>query len=147
MRQLIVANGAGTIARITVFDDYVDFLDLMRDMLGGQAGHDVNCFDGEETSFEDIASSRADLLIVDLRLARHGISGSDLLSLARADRRLLQTPIIVCSSDVRQLEARRDEFRALGDVWVLPKPFEADALQDLVGSLLATEVRAVSRGA
>jgi CheY-like chemotaxis protein len=127
-----------------VFDDYVDFLDLMRDMLGSQAGHEVVCFDGGETSFEEIASSLPDLLIVDLRLARHGISGSDLLSLARADRRLLNTPVIVCSSDVPQLEARRDEFSALGDVWVLPKPFEADGLQQLVASLLPSEVRAVS---
>lgn len=129
--------GAGTIGRITVFDDYPDFLDLMRDMLGGHGRHEVTCFDGEETSFDDIAASQPDLLIVDLRLARDGISGADLLSLARTDPRLLRTPILVCSSDVQQLEARREEFRALGDIAVLSKPFKADELLELVTKMLA----------
>jgi DNA-binding response OmpR family regulator len=134
--------GAGTIARITVFDDYPDFLDLMRDMLGDQAGHDVTCFDGSGTTLEDIAASEPDLLIVDLRLARQDMSGDDLLTQARADWRLIAKPILVCSSDVRQLEERRAEFRSLGKVWVLPKPFAADELQALVANLVAREVRA-----
>lgn len=122
-------------ARVTVVNDYQEFLDVMRDLLAERGGHQFAGFHGEATTFEQIVDTHPDVLIIDLRLDVTGLTGWDVLTLARADRRMRQVPIIVCSADVAQVRQRAAEFREIGDIHVREKPFDADEMLDLIDRL------------
>jgi DNA-binding response OmpR family regulator len=120
--------------RISVVNDNPEFLELMSAILAEDAGYDVSLFDGEETSIDELAASRPDLLIVDLLLG--GASGWEIVTLARADVRLSAVPVLICSADVTGLRDRAEELERVGNVHVLRKPFGVDELTDTVSGLL-----------
>jgi CheY-like chemotaxis protein len=120
--------------RISVVNDNPDFLELMSAILDEDAGYEVTLFDGEATSIADVAGSSPDLVIVDLLLG--GASGWELVTLARADERLAETPIIVCSADVAGLREREDELAQVANLHVLAKPFSLDEVTELVERLI-----------
>jgi CheY-like chemotaxis protein len=122
--------------RITVVNDSAEFLELMRDILS-DAGYRVSTFDGDLTSFEQIAASKPDLLVIDLRLGGLEPGGWDIALLARADDALQDIPIIICSADMVQLRQRQEEMSAQADVHVLAKPFSLADAEELIGRLLA----------
>ena len=126
--------------RISVVNDNPDFLELMSAILAEDAGFEVSLFNGEETSMDEIAGARPDLLIIDLLLG--GLSGWELVVLARADARLASVPVIVCSADVTELRDRAAELERIGDVHVLAKPFSVADVTDLVRQLLGGRVGA-----
>ena len=86
-------------ARITVVNDRPDFLDVMREILEPE-DHAVTTLNGDGIDIAELAETRPDLLIVDLRLDPHRsrLNGSEIVVLARADHRLEEVPIILCSS-------------------------------------------------
>ena len=116
--------------RISVVNDNADFLELMSAILDEDAGYDVSLFDGQETSVGQLADSEPDLVIVDLLLGK--VSGWELVTLSRAEPRLADIPIIVCSADVTSLRAREPELAAVANLYVLEKPFSIDKLTELV---------------
>ena len=120
--------------RISVVNDNPEFLELMAAILAEDAGYEVTLFDGEQTSIDELAGSRPDLLIVDLLLG--GASGWEIVALARADGRLTGVPVLICSADVTALRERADELERVGNVHVLRKPFGVDELTDTVSGLL-----------
>ena len=127
--------------RISVVNDNADFLELMSAILDEDAGYDVSLFSGEKTSIDELAASNPDLVIVDLLLG--GASGWEIVTLARADRRLADVPIIVCSADVSGLRSRATELEAIGNVFLLPKPFGIEEMTALVASLIGQPEAAV----
>ena len=124
-------------ARITVVNDYPDFLETMHDILASD-GHEVTGFDGDETTIDDIAGSRPEVLIVDLRIAGDRMKGWDTLMLARLDERLTGIPLVVCSGDVETLRERADELRTAGNIHTLEKPFGVDDALAAVRAALGT---------
>jgi CheY-like chemotaxis protein len=120
--------------RISVVNDNADFLELMSAILDEDAGYDVSVFDGEKTSVAQLAESEPDLVIVDLLLGK--VSGWELVTLSRAEPRLADVPIIVCSADVTSLRAREPELAAVANLRVLEKPFSIDELTELVGGII-----------
>ena len=120
--------------RISVINDNPDFLGLMSAILDDEAGYDVSLFSGEQTTMAELAAAEPDLIIVDLLLG--GASGWELVTLARADDRLADVPIIVASADVLALREREVELERIGNVHVLAKPFGIDAMTDLVEGLI-----------
>ena len=126
--------------RISVVNDNRDFLELMSAILDEDAGYDVTLFNGEETSIGALADSSPDLVIVDLLLG--GASGWELVTLSRADERLAETPIIVCSADVAALREREDELAQIANLHVLAKPFSIDQVTELVERLIGKGVAA-----
>lgn len=122
--------------RITVVNDSAEFLELMRDILS-DAGYHVSTYNGDTTGIDEIAGSRPDLLVIDLRLGGSDPSGWDIALMARADEYLRDVPIIICSADTFQLRQRQSEMSALADIHVLPKPFGLSDAEELVGRLLA----------
>lgn len=123
-------------ARITVVNDYPEFLETMYGILDGMEGHEVAGFNGEETTIEQLVESRPDLLIVDLRIAGNDMKGWDMLMLARAEDSLRAVPLIVCSADVETMRKRADEFKRIGNVYTLEKPFGVDEVTGLVRTAL-----------
>ena len=126
--------------RISVLNDNPDFLELMSAILDEDAGYAVELFNGKETPIGELAASDPDLVIVDLLLG--GASGWEIVTLARADRRLADVPIIVCSADVTALREREAELVRIRNVHVLSKPFGVDELTDLVEGLVGRPVPA-----
>jgi DNA-binding response OmpR family regulator len=120
--------------RISVLNDNADFLELMSAILDEDAGYEVQLFNGNETTMADLSASDPDLIVVDLLLG--GASGWEIVTLSRADARLSDVPIIVCSADVAALRERSDELQHIGNVHVLPKPFGIDELTGLVENLV-----------
>jgi CheY-like chemotaxis protein len=120
--------------RICVVNDNPDFLELMSAILDEDAGYDVTLFDGERMGIAELAGSRPDLVIVDLLLG--GASGWEIVTLTRADDRLADVPIIVCSADVVGLRERAPELERIGNVHLLTKPFTIDEITGLVESLV-----------
>lgn len=139
VRHLIVERrSAAAIARVTVVNDYPEFLELMHDLLGEQAGHQVTAFDGEHTSFEEIVASQPELLVIDVLLEGARLTGWGLVPLARADDRLRLVPIIVFSSEIAESEQRLKELAELGNVRLLRKPISADDLLQTADEMLRT---------
>ena len=120
--------------RISVLNDNPDFLELMSAILDEDAGYDVQLFDGKETGIAELAASDPNLIIVDLLLG--GASGWEIVTLSRADERLADVPIIVCSADVAALRDRAAELESIGNVHVLAKPFGIDDITELVERLI-----------
>ena len=58
------------------------------------------------------------------------------MTLARADDRLAELPIIVCSADVNGLRSRASELERIGRVHLLPKPFGIDEMTNLVRDVI-----------
>ena len=123
---------------IAVINDNAEFLDLMAAILDEDAGYDVTLFSGESTTVDEIAVSDPDLIIVDLLLG--GASGWELVTLARADQRLADVPVIICSADVIALRDRAAELEKIGNVHVLGKPFGIDEVTELVERLIGAPV-------
>ena len=129
--------------RISVVNDNADFLELMSAILDEDAGYEVSLFDGQETSVAMLADSEPDLIIVDLLLGK--VSGWELVTLSRAEPRLADTPIVVCSADVSSLREREPELAAVAKLHVLRKPFSIDQLTELVERLVGTSQPAETR--
>jgi CheY-like chemotaxis protein len=125
--------------RISVINDNPEFLELMSAILDEDAGYAVTLLTGETAAIDDIAASAPDLMIVDLLLG--GASGWDIVALSRADQRLANVPIIICSADVVALRDREAELEHIGNVHVLAKPFGVDQVTALVEQLIGTAVR------
>jgi CheY-like chemotaxis protein len=126
--------------RISVINDNPDFLALMSAILDDEAGYDVTTFSGERMTMADLAAARPDLIIVDLLLG--GASGWELVTLARADERLSEVPIIVASADVIALRDREAELEHIGNVHLMAKPFGIDAMTELVEGLVGRRAQA-----
>jgi CheY-like chemotaxis protein len=124
--------------RITVINDNPDFLELMRAILDEDAGYAVTVFAGDATSVGEIAAADPDLIIVDLLLG--GASGWEIVTLARADGRLADVPIVICSADVTALRDREAELQQIGKVHLLAKPFGIDEVTGLVERLIGAAV-------
>ncbi len=127
--------------RISVLNDNADFLELMQAILDEDAGYEVSVFSGEDTSIDQLAGSDPDLIIIDLLLG--GASGWEIVTLARADRRLSGVPIIVCSADVNGLRTRAAELERIGNVHLMSKPFGIEEMTSLVEELIGQPEAAV----
>ena len=122
-------------ARITVVNDYPEFLNVMQELVEAAGGHEFRGFDGTRTSYAEIAATAPDVLIIDLRLSGDGLSGWDVLALARADDAMRDVPIIVCSADIGQVRQRAADFERIGNIHVRLKPFDPGEMVELIGRL------------
>ncbi len=129
---------SATQRRITVINDNPEFLELMSAILDEDAGYSVTTLTGDSTTIAEIAESSPDLMVVDLLLG--GASGWEIVALARADERLMNLPIIICSADVIALREREAELADIGNVHVLPKPFGIADMTELVERLIGAPV-------
>ncbi|HUF07156.1 MAG TPA: response regulator [Candidatus Binatia bacterium] len=124
--------------RISVLNDNPEFLELMAAILDEDAGYEVTLFAEAATTVDELAASTPDLVIVDLLLG--GASGWDTIVLSRADERLADVPIVVCSADVSALRDREADLERIGNIHVLPKPFGIDELTELVERIIGRAV-------
>lgn len=121
--------------RITVIDDSAEFLDLMRDVL--EAEHEVLTYNVVR-SIAEIAASAPDLLLIDLHSGgpTGGLTGWEILALARSHPDLRDVPAVVCSADLAALREDRIRLLAYGDVQLIGKPFDVLAFEQIIERML-----------
>lgn len=123
--------------RVTVVNDNPEFLTLMQDILEGDH-YNVSIINGERISgIEPIRATDPQLVVVDLRLSQHTITGWDIAKQIRADPELARVPMILCTGAPDEVRERAAELAELPDVEVLAKPFALGELETMVARLLA----------
>jgi len=130
---------------IAVVNDDTTFLRLMDELLGKEEGYRVSTsfVGGEAHAF--VREAQPDLVVLDLvfgNSAEQGWRTLDMLTLDPATRRI---PVIVCSAATLQLHQHADWLRRF-DVEVLPKPFDLDALLEMVATTLGEPRSGTARG-
>jgi CheY-like chemotaxis protein len=124
-------------ARVTVVNDNPDFLELVRDILEDDR-YDTTTIDADrDDALDAIRASRPDLLMIDLRMGTQELHGWDIAQRVRREPGLAGLPILVCSADVRALEAVADDLAATRHFATLTKPFHIEALTAAIDGLLA----------
>ncbi len=121
----------GARPRIAVIDDSSEFLDLMRDVL--EAEHDVLTCDVVR-SITEIVDLAPDMLLIDLHAGgpAGGLTGWQILALARRHPALRDVPAVVCSADLAALREDRIRLLAYGDVQLIAKPFDLFAFEQTI---------------
>jgi CheY-like chemotaxis protein len=123
--------------RILVIDDKAHLLRLMRMILEDER-YQVSILQEGKGAFDHIKNSLPDLVILDLKLA--DTSGLDVLQQLRNDQATADIPVIVYTAAVLEaeevLQVVASDPARFHSVRVLQKPFELDALLDLVQDVL-----------
>lgn len=118
---------------IAVANDDTVFLQLMDDLLSDE-GYETTIMKISSEAFERIKALQPDLVILDIWMQRAD-SGWEVLNLIRLDPVTARIPVIVCSTDVRDLEAKETLLRSL-NCDILPKPFNLELLLDKVNEAI-----------
>ena len=135
--RALIAEDTLVTKRILVIDDQARLLHLMRMILEDEH-YQVSIHQEGKGAFERVKHSLPDLIILDLKLA--DASGLDVLRALKDDQATADIPVIVYTAAVLEAEEvsqliHSDQARYHG-VRVLQKPFELDALLELVQEVL-----------
>jgi CheY-like chemotaxis protein len=123
-------------ARVTVVNDQPEYLGIMREVLS-ELRHEATALEGATVTIDQIADTRPDLLIVDLRMHNEVLNdGWGLIVAARAHPLLKDVPVVISTADHEFLRGRADEIATLADVHPLPKPFGMVDVEELIDRLL-----------
>ncbi len=118
--------------RVTVINDYPEFLDLMGDFLSAE-GYDVTLIPKHQNAFAQIKESQPDIIVCDLIFDNmpHGWALVDMLYL---DPQTRPIPIILCTAATKQVSEIVPSLSAKGIRW-LEKPFEIEQLLAMLQEL------------
>jgi CheY-like chemotaxis protein len=123
------------VVRICLIDDDVMLLDATAAGLR-EAGYAVLTAPGAAAGLDLVQRGGADAIVTDMNMP--GTSGAELIAQARASWPDL--PIIAISGSIAASgESMLDAARRLGADALLPKPFRAAALKEVLDRVLATK--------
>ncbi len=128
------ASAAGAPLKIVVVDDTAEILELIDAILVDEGFAVVSCQNGD-VAVETVAQEQPALVIADLRMP--GYESWELVDLLLTDPRTRNTPVIVCSGAVSELQAERSRMQARGGD-VLVKPFDIFTLVTKVREMTGT---------
>jgi DNA-binding response OmpR family regulator len=118
---------------IFVVNGAPDFLNLMRELLQDE-DYNVTTTNFVPLTFDQIATARPDVLIVDLVVGQR--AGWDLLEALHADAATAEIPVITVSTDPAYLTRAQDLAARYGTAALLQKPFDLDDMLALVAAAL-----------
>jgi CheY-like chemotaxis protein len=118
--------------KVTVVNDHPEFLALLADFLG-EEGYEVSTIPKHQGAFEQIKSSKPDVIISDLIFDNMPV-GWALLDMLYLDPETRAIPVILCSAATKQIQEAAASFAGKGIVW-LEKPFELEKLLDLLSGI------------
>ena len=117
--------------RIVVINDTKEVLELFRDVLEVEMGHEVVLMSFAPDELSRIADEMPDLVIVDFIIGDREMEGWQLLQKLRMFEPTAQVPIIACTAAVRQVRESEAYLLEQG-IEVVLKPFSVDQLEDAV---------------
>ena len=118
---------------IAVVNDDTTFLELMDELLSSE-GYETTIMKVTGDAFQHIKELQPDLVIIDIWMQKPD-NGWEVLNLIRLDPSTVRIPVIVASTDVRDLEAKESLLRSL-NCDTLPKPFDLQGLLDKVNEAI-----------
>src|SRR6476620_2270483 len=122
---------------IMVINDTEEILELFRQILHEEAGHDVILCSFEPQMLEHIKAEMPDLVISDHVFGEAKI-GWQFVQKMKMDRDTANIPIIICSGAVRELK-EIEGYRVSKNIGVLYKPLDRDELLNLVDKKLSEQ--------
>jgi CheY-like chemotaxis protein len=125
---------SGGMAVVMVVNDDRDMLDMYEALIR-QIGHEVVTETIVESAPEAVRAVKADALVVDQRRPDDREYGNRLIEDVRADPDVSNIPIILCTGAVEQIGPLMPRLESL-QVPVLPKPFHADQLEQVLAEAL-----------
>jgi CheY-like chemotaxis protein len=138
MHQLVpgppIAEPPQPVPRIVVVYDDPELVDVLTELFGPTARVSPM---GQVTSVNPIADREPDLMIIGSPAGRNALGAWQIVTLARAHRRLRDVPIIVLTSDIM---ATLCDGRLAGcaDLHLVEMPFDVEVIRRVVGTAMAS---------
>jgi CheY-like chemotaxis protein len=120
--------------RVMVINDTEEILELFRDIIEGEAGHEMVATTYKPHLMDEIEHARPDLIVCDYMFGGEAM-GWQLVQKLRMNRETELIPIIICSGAVAQLR-ELEGVLAEKNIGILLKPFDVDDLLALMGRKL-----------
>ncbi len=117
--------------RVVVINDTKEILELFRDVVEGEMGHEVILMSFAPDELTRIVEAKPDLLIVDFILGDREMEGWQLLQKMRMNRDTADIPIVACTAAIRQVRESEAYLLEQG-IEVVLKPFTIDQLEGAV---------------
>jgi DNA-binding response OmpR family regulator len=117
--------------KILIVDDNELIVEVMTYILENK-GYEVMALSNGDEVFNNVKANHPDLVILDDELP--GMQGREICQLLKLNRSTKNLPVIMCSGN-DTIDESLQQKGAPNDV--LHKPFDVDALVDMVGSQLA----------
>jgi CheY-like chemotaxis protein len=124
--------------RVVVINDTKEILELFRDILEGEMGHEVVLMSYAPDELSRIVEAKPDLLIVDFVIGEREMEGWQLLQKMRMHRDTAGIPIIACTAAVKQVRESEAYLLEQG-IEVVLKPFTIEQLETAVERALKLE--------
>jgi CheY-like chemotaxis protein/HPt (histidine-containing phosphotransfer) domain-containing protein len=129
--------------RILHVDDEPDIRDLVEIALGLDPAFAVRSCASSEEALGVVAEWSPHLILVDVTMP--GLDGPAMLARLRASPQTAQIPVVFMTARAQTKEL--EQFKALGAIGVIPKPFDPMTLAEAVrGHLRAARVKCLSHG-
>jgi CheY-like chemotaxis protein len=122
--------------RVLVINDTKEILELFRDVLEREMGHDVILMSFAPDELARIVEQKPDLVIVDFMIGEREMEGWQLLQKMRMHPSTASIPIVACTAAVKQVRETEAYLLEQG-IEVVLKPFTIDQLESAVGRALA----------
>jgi CheY-like chemotaxis protein len=121
--------------RVLVINDTKEILELFRDVLEREMGHEVILMSFAPDELERIVEQRPDLVIVDFMIGEREMEGWQLLQKMRMHPTTAGIPIVACTAAVKQVRETEAYLLEQG-IEVVLKPFTIDQLEGAVNRAL-----------
>jgi CheY-like chemotaxis protein len=123
--------------RILVINDTKEILELFRDVLEREMGHDVILMSFAPDELERIVEHEPDLVIVDFMIGEREMEGWQLLQKMRMHPTTAHIPVVACTAAVKQVRETEAYLLEQG-IDVVLKPFTIEQLEAAVGRALSS---------
>ncbi|HET9541237.1 MAG TPA: response regulator [Candidatus Limnocylindria bacterium] len=117
--------------RVLVINDTKEILELFRDVLEGELGHEVILMSFAPDELNRIVEAKPDLVVIDFVIGDREMEGWQLLQKMRMHRATADIPVVACTAAVRQVRESEAYLLEQG-IEVVLKPFTIDQLEAAV---------------
>ena len=121
--------------RILVINDTKEILELFRDILDGEMGHEVVLMSFAPDELSRIVEERPDLVIIDFVIGQREMEGWQLLQKLRMHPTTVGIPIVACTAAIQAVREQEAYLLEQG-IEVVMKPFTIDQLEGAVSRAL-----------
>ncbi len=125
--------------KIMYVDDAPDLRTMVEASLGRLGGYDMRLCDSGETALVEVLEFAPDLILLDVMMS--GISGPDTLHIMQQADELSSIPVVFMTSKATANEI--EQYKQLGAIDVVPKPFDPMQLADILEAIWRNAHRVV----
>ena len=117
--------------RVLVINDTKEILELFRDIIEGEMGHEVVLMSFAPDELTRIVDQKPDLVVIDFVVGDREMDGWQLLQKMRMHPATVAIPIVACTAAVKAVRDQEAYLLEQG-IEVVMKPFTVDQLEGAV---------------